>query len=169
MLLYGLLSFIGGMIVLLYHLYKAAILAMVLLISSGMICLASYICWFAYLSHHVCGGPRQVHYIAQSFAMRQYYPTRLIENIPWEGAAIAHANGDDLLETHEKPPYNPRRAFPFSECSALRGTVAKERPPHNDMDCLAIFSRAEKTIGMKICEVCTLSCATISVTYSKMQ
>ena len=150
MLLYGLLSFVGGMIVLLYQLYKAAILALVLLVFVGVMFVITYISWFAYLSHHVCGGPRQAHYIAQSFAVRQYYSAKLIEDIPWEQEAMRQDRGVDLLEPHG---FGPQRPAIFSAQSALAGTELKEHPPAGNINCLRSFSRAERTLGMKLCEV----------------
>ena len=77
-LLLGLLCFLCGCLITVEFLYRSKVLSSTLFFSSAVVVLSLTILWFSKISDYVCGGARQVHYLAQYYAMRHYYLEKLV-------------------------------------------------------------------------------------------
>ena len=75
----GLFFFLSGGILLLHYIYRSNELTNALTLLLLAVIGLSFGLWFFQIADHVNGGPRQIHYMAQYYAMKTYYKQRLIE------------------------------------------------------------------------------------------
>lgn len=109
----GLFFFLSGGILLLHCIYRSNELTNALTLLLLAVVGLSFGLWFFQIADHINGAPRQIHYMAQYYAMKTYYKNRLIEGCIQKQTLQRY-------KRHPQDPEIPRT----SECDVTDAEIA---------------------------------------------
>lgn len=149
----------------LHYIYRSSELSNVLTLLLLAVIGLSFGLWFFQIADHVNGGPRQIHYMAQYYAMKTYYKNRLIEGciqgqtLQSEYCEVTEADidkGPDLMsENVEKFKWkHGDEEYPIKEHNLdMMWMVCDEDVSDRFGKAVRRFTRREMELAIKISEV----------------